>query len=176
MLHISIRLEEKSMVRNTLQNKKWQAEERHGVFNFNCNEPFEITILVEFKEYKIAVNRIHNCEFAHRLPLHLVQYMNVKCHGEVVIENIFLEQQQQIMATSILPVNQYPAIGVVATTTHAYNPYANRINAHIPTAPPIYPTCQPNQHPYNFQHQPNQQPYNYQPQLQSIHQPYNYQQ
>jgi hypothetical protein len=141
MLHISIRLDQQCMVRNTYQNNCWQREERLGLFEFKYYETFEITILAEFDHYKIAVNGQHIANFAHRIPLHLVQYMTVKGDGPVEVERILLEQNIQAAST---PVTQFSAAAASATTTTV-------IGHQPPSAPTVYVSYQsaPQQPPYN---------------------------
>jgi hypothetical protein len=90
MFHMSIRMDEKVIVRNSFKNKRWEMEERYGAFRISYYDPFEIVILAEHAHYKIAVNGVHLGVFRHRMPLNLVQYIHVK--GDVEIEHILLEQ------------------------------------------------------------------------------------
>ncbi|XP_070502170.1 galectin-4-like [Chironomus tepperi] len=90
MFHMSIRMDEKVIVRNSFKNRRWEMEERYGAFRISYKDPFEIVILAEHAHYKIAVNGVHLGVFRHRLPLNLVQYIHVK--GDVQIDHILLEQ------------------------------------------------------------------------------------
>ncbi|KAL7027085.1 hypothetical protein ACKWTF_005300 [Chironomus riparius] len=90
MFHMSIRMDEKVIVRNSFKNRRWEMEERYGAFRISYKDPFEIVILAEHAHYKIAVNGVHLGVFRHRFPLNLVQYIQVK--GDVEIEHILMEQ------------------------------------------------------------------------------------
>lgn len=111
--HISIRPKDKVIVRNHFQNGNWAMEERYGECRVKKNDTFEIVILAEFQHYKIAVNGHHLGVFRHRLPLNMVQYINVS--GEVTIDHILLEQDSrsaqdqaiisQVTSTPYVPIN-----------------------------------------------------------------------
>ncbi|KAG5681665.1 hypothetical protein PVAND_011079 [Polypedilum vanderplanki] len=93
IFHMSIRMDEKCIVRNSFQNNKWKGEERYGAFRISFKDPFEIIILAELEFYKIAINGVHLGVFRHRLPLHLVQYINVT--GDVTVDHILFEQDMK---------------------------------------------------------------------------------
>jgi Galactoside-binding lectin len=104
MFHMSIRPRDGVIVRNHLQNGQWGMEERYGPCRIRKNETFEIIILAELQHYKIAVNGHHLGVFRHRLPLNLVQFINVS--GDVSVEHILLEQdtrsaQEQIIMSQV---------------------------------------------------------------------------
>lgn len=88
-LHLSIRMNENTIVRNDLQNGRWGNEERHGGCPLSPGQNFEILILAEHRGFKIALNGVHFCEFAHRVPLERAAFVLVK--GEVSIQSIIVE-------------------------------------------------------------------------------------
>ncbi|CRK93063.1 CLUMA_CG006517, isoform A [Clunio marinus] len=105
MFHISIRPKDFLIVRNHFQNGNWGNEEKYGPCRVKKNQTFEIVILAEIQHYKIAINGHHLGVFRHRLPLHLVQCIQV--YGEVSIDHILLEQdlrsaQQQMVLSQVL--------------------------------------------------------------------------
>ncbi|XP_067129258.1 uncharacterized protein [Centruroides vittatus] len=78
------------LVRNSLQNQQWGPEESHGpYFPFVVGQNFEILILTEGDEYKIAVNGQHFCEFKHRIPIYRVTSLSI--NGEATINQINYE-------------------------------------------------------------------------------------
>jgi hypothetical protein len=91
-LHISTRLDQSCIVRNSYQNDTWGNEERSGTFRIDHYEYFEMAILAEWDRYKIAVDGEHIADFSHRFPMHFVQYMSVK--GSVKVEHVMIEQLQ----------------------------------------------------------------------------------
>jgi Galactoside-binding lectin len=105
-----------------MKNGQWQEEERYGLCRVKSGETFEIIILAELQHYKIAVNGHHLGVFRHRMPLSMVNYINV--NGEVTLDHILLEQDlksaqdqmvmSQITATQIgyprMPINLPPHV------------------------------------------------------------------
>lgn len=142
MFHISIRPQDKVIVRNHFQSGMWGMEERYGPCLVKKNATFEIVILAELQHYKIAVNGHHLGVFRHRLPLHLVQYVNIK--GEVTIDHILLEQdlrsaQQQSIISQVIATPAAPPIMHI------------RLPVHTQYQPPMQPQYQP---PMQPQYQP----------------------
>lgn len=146
MFHISIRPGEKAIVRNHFHCGIWGLEERYGQCQVKRNETFEIVILAEHQHYKIAVNGHHLGVFRHRLPLSLVQYVNVS--GDATIDHILFEQDtksahdqaviSQVLATPAFPVNR-PVYAQVYTPMQVH---------HNQPPPPYYPS-QPPHHSVN---------------------------
>lgn len=74
------------VVRNSLQSQSWGPEESYGGFPFGAGQSFEIMILIENHEFKIAINGTHFGEFPHRLPLSRVSHLTVD--GDVSVSQI----------------------------------------------------------------------------------------
>lgn len=167
------------MVRNSFINRKWGLEDRYGKFDFRYNQTFEIIFLAEHEFYKIAVNGVHIGVFRHRLPLNLVNFINVK--GDVEIEHILLEQDMQsAQSASIISAlsSSQPAYVPITITPAAtpliqisyQPPRQNQVNPiHVqqhfnPTQPqPVHPNVPypiQQQNPNNF---PQPPPYQIQP-------------
>ncbi|RWS04671.1 galectin-4-like protein [Dinothrombium tinctorium] len=89
------------VVRNTLQAQRWGPEESHGGFPFAPNSKFEILILVEYDEYKVAINGAHFTQYRHRIPFNLVSYLAID--GDVRIDCIMFEQHGQTSAAPSAP-------------------------------------------------------------------------
>ncbi|XP_077994876.1 galectin-8-like [Glandiceps talaboti] len=87
-LHFNPRVKQGAVVRNTLQNEKWQKEERDMPFSpFQCGENFELMILSQKEQYKVAVNGKHFIEYKHRIrPLKNINTLQI--NGEVSIQSI----------------------------------------------------------------------------------------
>jgi galectin-9 len=129
MFHLSVRRDENKLIRNSFINKRWGDEERYGKLSVKLGDPFEIVILAEMEFYKIAINGIHIGVFRHRLPMNLVQFINVS--GDTTVSHILLEQDMQ-------SAQQYPVgIGHVVGSVHAIPSYPMRYGspgpAHIGT-------------------------------------------
>jgi len=86
--HWSVRLKQGVLVRNTLQNQKWQHEERNMPFYpFKAGENFEMMILAEKEEYKVAINGKHFIGYVHRIkPLKKIDTLSIQ--GDVKIFSI----------------------------------------------------------------------------------------
>lgn len=80
---MSLRPKEHALVRNHWQNKSWGPEERHGHFPVYFGQTFDILVLAEHHQYKIAVNGVHFCTFTHRIPLTRVRFVDVSGQGSI---------------------------------------------------------------------------------------------
>lgn len=89
VLHLSIRPNEAVIVRNTLQNQVWGAEERYGGCPIAYGQQFDVLVLAEVNQWKIAINGNHFCTFSHRLPVHSARYVSIS--GGCVIHSITAE-------------------------------------------------------------------------------------
>lgn len=80
--HMNVRFLESVVVRNSLLNGQWGAEERQQPeFPFPSGQQFNIIILPEQGSFKVAVNNKHFIEFVHRNPnLQAIQW--VETDGE----------------------------------------------------------------------------------------------
>lgn len=120
-------------MRNHFLNGKWANEERDGPCA-RANESFELVIAAEREFYKLTINGQYLGSFRHRLPLHLVQYVNIS--GKVTIDYILIEQDMSVyqqLQPQQMNVNQFPHHQMQMST----NQYA------APSAPPIYPQQAP---------------------------------
>ncbi|XP_077995835.1 galectin-8-like [Glandiceps talaboti] len=89
--HFSVRVKQGVLVRNTLENEKWQKEERNVPFYpFKAGDNFEMMILAEKNEYKVAVNGKHLIGYVHRVkPLKKIDTLAIA--GDVKIYSIKYE-------------------------------------------------------------------------------------
>jgi hypothetical protein len=75
------------VVRTNCQGGGWGPEDReHSSFPFAKGAPFEILILVEAGEFKVAVNGQHFISFPHRMPFQLNDHISF--NGDVVINAV----------------------------------------------------------------------------------------
>lgn len=123
MLHLSIRPENNAIVRNHYHNKKWGKEETSGNSSIQANQPFEILILAEAVNYKIAVNGQHFCEFNHRLPLNLAKFISIE--GACEIQFILLEKDVRANVAS----QQYIQPTAPTMPSHDIKPSFNRMQS-----------------------------------------------
>lgn len=115
-LHLSPCFTPPRIIRNTLQSGAWGLEEAWGSGAImSPHVAFEIMILAEPDQFKIAVNGAHYCEFRHRIPYHQITHLTID--GDVDIDRI---------SVSSSPVS-------APQPTPAY----------LPASVPPYPTSQP---------------------------------
>ncbi|XP_067170570.1 galectin-4-like [Apteryx mantelli] len=69
VLHVNPRVREAALVRNTQRHGQWGTEERHAAaMPFAAGQPFQMEIRTLSHGYRVAVNRQHVFDYAHRLP------------------------------------------------------------------------------------------------------------
>lgn len=88
-LHLSVRLLQSYIARNSLQDEGWGSEEDNGSLPIAPGQSFEIIILCDPGSYKIAVNGNHFCEFRHRIPFQQVSHLAID--GDVSLGVIAFE-------------------------------------------------------------------------------------
>lgn len=88
-IHISPRFPEGIITRNHIESMNWGPEENGGPMWIQPGEEFEIIVLCEQLQYKIAVNGKHFTEFAHRIPYQKVTHLVID--GDVEIKSIIYE-------------------------------------------------------------------------------------
>lgn len=125
-LHLSVRFQHHVVVRNTLQNNCWGAEEKHGLFPFTTGKDFTMLILVEPSAYRIAVNSQHCWEYSHKIPFSRVSSIFIE--GSVQVERIeFVDK-----------ITPYQRPGTCIPSIPAYPPVGPRGHL-IPSLPSVYP-------------------------------------
>ncbi|XP_063707751.1 galectin-9-like isoform X2 [Culicoides brevitarsis] len=82
-LHLSIRPRENCIVRNNYTNRVWGTEERYGHSPIYFGQPFDLLVLAEHSQYKIAVNGAHFATFTHRLPLTRATFVSLAGEGTI---------------------------------------------------------------------------------------------
>ncbi|XP_054928719.1 uncharacterized protein [Dermacentor andersoni] len=78
------------IVRNSIQAQQWGPEESHGdPFPLVAGQSFELLVLVEHDQYKIAINGKHYTEFWHRIPIQRVTHLTMD--GDTTISLVQFE-------------------------------------------------------------------------------------
>lgn len=142
-LHLSVRPNQGTIVRNHYFAQNWGPEERYGGCPIAMGQYFDILILAETACWKVAINGIHYCTFNHRLQMNEARFINVD--GDCTIHSITTE-------------NDYGPAYPTAPSTNAVPPV---INVVVPPPPPppsynIYPNV-----PHH--HSPHHNPHHYPP-------------
>ncbi|KAF7266741.1 hypothetical protein GWI33_019962 [Rhynchophorus ferrugineus] len=88
-LHVSVRLNQGYIARNSYRNQAWDKEEGKGKLPIGPAQSFEILLLVDPDHFKIAVNGQHFSEFKHRLPFESITHLLID--GDVSITLISFE-------------------------------------------------------------------------------------
>jgi len=88
-LHVSVRFDDKHIVRNSFQGGNWQAEEKEGKFPLEKDVAFDLIIVNEPYAFQIFVNGNHFCSFAHRLDPHIVQALKIS--GDVELQGVHVK-------------------------------------------------------------------------------------
>lgn len=90
-LHVSVRFNDPNtpqpvVIRTNRSYGSWGSEERTGVSPFHRGQHFDVLILVEHNEFKIAVNGQHFTSFRHRNPLQEANHIGIS--GDVQIHAV----------------------------------------------------------------------------------------
>ncbi|VDI67660.1 galectin-9 [Mytilus galloprovincialis] len=90
-LHFDVRFQAGAdynvVVRNSCQNGSWGAEEKQlPYFPFMPNASFDMIVLVEQNQFKVAVNNQHLFAFSHRIPFQRVDSLVIK--GDVRLSQV----------------------------------------------------------------------------------------
>jgi len=84
VLHFDVRFDQGVTVRNT-KFPSWGTEERTSLPIYR-GASFTINIRVLHDRYQISINRIHHCDFVHRIPC--VEANALKIDGDVTIQQV----------------------------------------------------------------------------------------
>ncbi|XP_074872437.1 galectin-9-like isoform X2 [Carettochelys insculpta] len=76
-LHISPRLKEMALVRNTQTHGSWGSEERHGPMRFSPGQAFQMEITNTRNCYQVSVNGLHAFDYIHRIPANQVDQLEI---------------------------------------------------------------------------------------------------
>lgn len=115
-------------------NRIWGTEERYGHSPIYFGQPFDILVLAEHSQYKIAVNGNHLCTFGHRLPLTRVTFVSISGQGAMHLIGLEHDNTGGSSVPTAPPMSHlpiYPPPGVQVCPMPGIPPY--------PTPTP-YPT------------------------------------
>ncbi|XP_049715944.1 galectin-9-like isoform X3 [Elephas maximus indicus] len=102
--HFNPRFEEGGyVVCNTKQKGSWGPEERKMQMPFQKGQPFEICVLVQSPDFKVAVNGSHFLQYSHRVPFHRVDTISVQ--GALRLYSIEF-QPPDIWSVNSAPIGQ----------------------------------------------------------------------
>lgn len=142
-LHLSPCFSPPRIVRNSLQRGAWGLEEAWGNgAAINPYQSFEIIILVEAEQFKVAINGVHFCEFRHRIPYHQITHLTID--GDLDIERISITASQP-------PAASYGPTAPPTTTTSPYPPYSTAPGMPMPS---VYPNLTPGGGGHSSSHHP----------------------
>ncbi|XP_065166823.1 galectin-4-like isoform X2 [Atheta coriaria] len=88
-VHLSVRLQEGYVARNSFENGDWGEEQGDGELKIGMGQKFEVLLLSASNDYKVAINGQHFCEFPHRIPPSKITHL--KIDGDVAISLISYE-------------------------------------------------------------------------------------
>uniref|UniRef100_G3SME3 Galectin n=1 Tax=Loxodonta africana TaxID=9785 RepID=G3SME3_LOXAF len=102
--HFNPRFEEGGyVVCNTKQKGSWGPEERKMQMPFQKGQPFEICVLVQSPDFKVAVNGSHFLQYSHRVPFHRADTISVQ--GALRLYSIEF-QPPDIWSVNSAPIGQ----------------------------------------------------------------------
>ncbi|XP_045457162.1 galectin-6-like [Melitaea cinxia] len=89
--HMRFRFVEMRVVRNHLTTAMgWsKVEETSGGMPLVRGQPFEAVVALDPHSFKVALNGVHFCEFAHRLPFQRITHLTID--GDVMMQFIGFE-------------------------------------------------------------------------------------
>jgi hypothetical protein len=87
--HLSVRWNEKDVVRNNRINGEWQMEEREGPFPFHKKNSFDLVIACEQHLFKVIHDGQEICTFAHRVDPKDIDKIEIS--GDVQLQGVDLK-------------------------------------------------------------------------------------
>lgn len=154
-LHLSPCFTPPRVIRNSLISGSWGIEEAWGNGTVvNPHAPFEIMILAEHEQFKIAINGAHYCEFRHRVPYQQITHLSID--GDLDIDRISVSSAESSAApyrppqstaySQQPPAYQHPSAPPPAPQSSQSTPYPTVPNSGMPM-PPMYPNLTPQSMP-----------------------------
>ncbi|CAF89524.1 unnamed protein product [Tetraodon nigroviridis] len=87
-LHLNPRLKKRVFVRNSFLRQSWGPEETAAAaFPFTAGRYFEVIILCERRQFRVAVDGVHQLDYKHRVP-DLEQITQVEVLGDVQLLSV----------------------------------------------------------------------------------------
>lgn len=93
--HFNPRFEEKCVVRNSLIEDKWGAEEKDCKMPFVQGQEFKIEIHFKEDDYIVNVNDEQFCKYRHRLPYSSVNML--QCWGAIQLFRVIIESPEPML-------------------------------------------------------------------------------
>lgn len=134
-LHLSPCFTPPRIVRNTLRNGNWDFEESYGN-GISPHQPFEIMILAEQEQFKIAINGVHFCDFRHRIPYQEITHLTID--GDVDIDKIDISSSSYQQPAYQPSAPAYPGIQPPTSGYPGYPP-GNSFMPPMPAGSGQYP-------------------------------------
>ncbi len=66
---MSVRLNDRRVIRNAKISETWKDEEADGGMPFKAGEDFSVTVFAQVGTFEVAVNSNHFTKFRYRMPL-----------------------------------------------------------------------------------------------------------
>ncbi|CAH1365326.1 unnamed protein product [Tenebrio molitor] len=88
-LHLSVRLKQGYVARNSYRDGSWGNEDGKGRLPIGLGQQFEIIVLPDANDFKIAINGGHFCEFPYIIPKEKISHLLID--GDVVVTLISWE-------------------------------------------------------------------------------------
>jgi len=83
-MHLNIRLDERDIVRNSLNNGQWANEERNTPsFPFSMGKTTQVYVMPTPNGFNVALDGTHAIEFRHRMPMHSIDSIEIKGDGQL---------------------------------------------------------------------------------------------
>jgi galectin-9 len=144
-LHINPRMKSNCVVRNTCTNGSWGGEEKNGPFPFARGNTFEVIILVEDDEYKVAINGAHAFEYKHRIPYQEVDGLNL--YGDIQVNKVIFSGGAHSRVTQLIdpsipfavPIEGGPYVGKMIQIIGHIPPGAERFAINLQDGVQNYP-------------------------------------
>lgn len=87
--HFGVRWNEKDVVRNSMRDGKWEAEERTGDFPFHKKNSFDVCIVCEPTKFQVLHDGKELLTFAHRMSPDLIDKIEIS--GDVQLQGVHVQ-------------------------------------------------------------------------------------
>lgn len=137
-LHLSPCFTPPRVIRNSLRHNAWGLEEAWGNGSIlNPHQPFEIMLLAEPDQFKIAINGMHYCEFKHRIPYQEISHLTID--GDVDIHRISITAGPQSQPNPAAAAAYHHQPSAPPTSNMPPYPTSNTSGMPMPSAYPALP-------------------------------------
>lgn len=142
--HFNPRFSQNEIVRNSNLGG-WGPEEKSGGFPFKKGRNFEVIILVEQDQYKVAINGQHSFDYRHRCPFQEISRIVLKGGirvGQLVFSGGAHSRPNEVFSPSVpltIPIANGLAPGRMIQIQGQVNPGASRFAINLQNGPGSYP-------------------------------------